>query len=279
MKKLFMTTLTIIACGAVYALPVGNPSDAGLLCDGLVCEGHCGDPSDPCLTWCDGFSVRFGFYGDYVFNRHMELENGPHSVIEHTKINTNAGFIAANFWDRFDIFATLGASNLFIDTNNQAFGLGGTGRFEIETETDFSWSIGARGIVWEFGCTTLGAEAQYFYTNPHITRLTQNATTSVYPGGGFNAKYYEWQVGLGISHRIYMLVPYAAIKASNSKLDFGNHVVTGFTPDATLHNLRSDKYLGYALGVSFVDCEKMSLTVEGRFADEKALYTNCQIRF
>lgn len=271
---------TVLTCGAAHALPVGNPSDASLLCEGLFLEGYCGDFCDPCVTWFDAFNMRFGFYGDYVFNRHLEIdEHVDDSDIEKTEIFTNAGFIAANFWNRFDLFTTLGATNIFIDTNNKAFALGGSGRFVIETETDFSWSVGVRATIWECGCTALGAEAQYFFTNPHITRVTDEAENSVYPAHNIHAKYTEWQIGVGISHRVNMFVPYAAVKWTCAKLDFGEAVLTIDGTDAELFNLDSDKFLGYCVGVSLLDCEKASLTVEGRWGDEKAIYTNGQIRF
>jgi major outer membrane protein len=286
MKKLSMTLLTILASGAIYALPVGNPSDASLLCDGLLWEGHCGDPCDPCLSWCDAFSARIGFYGDYVFNRHLEDNtNELHKNLEHTKIFTNAAFLAANFWDRFDVFTTLGATNIFIDTNATAFENTTNGaRFELETETRFSWSLGVRGTLWECGCTSLGAEAQYFFTRPDITRLTIGSLSSIYPDD-VDAKYWEWQIGLGISHRINIFVPYVAVKWSRAKLKFDNATFTfnsidGLVfGDTTLVDLENRKDWGYAVGVSLVDCEKASLTVEGRFSDEKALYVNGQIRF
>lgn len=270
----------MLASGAAYALPVGNPADASLLCDGLFLEGHCGDPCDPCLTWLDAFSVRIGFYGDYVFNRHMEVDDNARDCdVEHTKIITNAGFLAVNFWDRFDIFATLGATNIFVETNERAFGLPDSGRFEIKTDTHFSWSLGVRGTIWECGCTTLGAEAQYFYTRPDITRLTLEDSFSVYPNG-LRAKYREWQIGVGIAHRINMLVPYAAVKIGHSQFRLDEIPVVLPNEDlAILYDLESKKFWGYAIGVSFVDCEKASLTVEGRWANEKALYVNGQIRF
>jgi major outer membrane protein len=280
MKKSVLTVLVMLASGAAYALPVGNPADASLLCDGLFLEGHCGDPCDPCLTWLDAFSVRIGFYGDYVFNRHMEVDDNARDCdVEHTKIITNAGFLAVNFWDRFDIFATLGATNIFVETNERAFGLPDSGRFEIKTDTHFSWSLGVRGTIWECGCTTLGAEAQYFYTRPDITRLTLEDSFSVYPNG-LRAKYREWQIGVGIAHRINMLVPYAAVKIGHSQFRLDEIPVVLPNEDlAILYDLESKKFWGYAIGVSFVDCEKASLTVEGRWANEKALYVNGQIRF
>ena len=284
MKKLFMSMICLLACGAAFALPVGNPSDASLLCDGLIWEGHCGDPCDPCLTWCDSWAFRVGFYGDYVFNRHMEVDydglNDPD--VEHVEIYTNAGFIALNFYDRFDIFATLGATNLRIETNNSAFQAAGStvtinDRFVLETQTDFSWSLGLRATIWECGCTSLGAEAQYFYTNPDISYVDVAYTDGNYPDGMLDAKYREWQIGVGVSHRINMFVPYAAVKWGHAKLDLDDAVLTN--PTVTLHDLDTKKDWGYAIGVSLVDCEKASLTVEGRFASEKALHVNGQIRF
>lgn len=284
MKKLFTTLLTVLACGSAYALPVGNPSDASLLCDGLIWEGHCGDPCDPCLTWCDAFSLRVGFYGDYVFNRHLEIDrNEDDSDIEHAELYTNAGFVAANFWDRLDVFAAFGATNLLINTNASAFGGTNGSRIEIETESDFSWSVGARGTIWECGCTSLGIEGQYFFTRPDVKRVTIGSTTSVYPDHIINAKYREWQIGVGISHRINIFVPYVAVKWSRAQYSFDDarpdtSTGTPFT-NVELYDTHNKKDWGYAVGVSVVDCEKASLTVEGRFGDEKALYVNGQIRF
>ena len=283
MKKLFVTILTFLTCGAAYALPVGNPSDASLLCDGLLWKAHCGNPCDPYLTWCDALSLRAGFWGDYVFNRHLKIDHhDTDSDIEHTRIFTNAAFIAANVWDRFDIFTTLGATNLFLDSNAFSFGAftANGARIEIETETDFSWSLGARGTIWECGCTSLGAEAQYFSTRPNVRRVTAGAIASVYPDSIIDAKYHEWQVGVGLSHRINMFVPYVAVKWSHAKLRLDNAQpgIPGL-PDVTLYNLQNNKDWGYAVGVSLIDCDKASLTVEGRFGDEKAIHVNGQIRF
>ena len=280
MKKLFTTILSVLACSAAFALPVGNPADASLLCDGLIWEGHCGDPCDPCLTWCDSWAVRIGFYGDYVFNRHMEVDHNSRDQqpdIEHTEIYTNAGLIALNMWDRFDVFATLGATNFFVDTNALAFDGSNGYRYEIETETAFSWSSGARATIWECGCTSFGAEAQYFYTKPDVSRVTMGATSSAYVDNQIDAKYHEWQIGIGVAHRINFLVPYLAVKWSHAQMDFDDAIVA--TPSSRLWDLESKKYWGYAVGVSLIDCEKASLTVEGRFADEKAVHVNGQIRF
>lgn len=280
MKKLFTTLLTVLACGSVYALPVGNPSDASLLCDGLLFEGHCGDPCDPCLTLCDAFSLRVGFYGDYVFNRHLEIDrHSDGSDIESAEIYTNAALITANLWDRLDVFTTFGGTNLRLETNASSFNGPNGSRFVLETETNFSWSIGARGTIWECGCTSLGIEGQYLFTKPDVKRVTVGAVDSVYPDSTVSSKYREWQVGVGLSHRINIFVPYVAVKWSRARFTCDNAQPGAPIAAMTLFNTQNKKDWGYAVGVSIVDCEKASLTVEGRFGDEKAVHVNGQIRF
>jgi major outer membrane protein len=280
MKKLFVTILTILTCGTAYSLPVGNPADATMLLDGIIWEGLCPEICDPCITWCDAVSIRIGFYGDYVFNRHLEVDQSHFdAVIEDTEIFTNAGYIALNFYDRLDLFTTLGATNLYIETDASGFNASPGSRIVIESNTDFSWSLGIRGTIWECGCTMFGAEAQYFYTRPDLTRVTLADASSVYNDHILDAKYREWQFGIGVSHRIHIFVPYLAVKWSWEKLFFDSATfpLGGSVP--ILYNLRGQKCCGWALGVSVVDCEKLSLTVEGRFADEKALHVNGQLRF
>ena len=297
-----MTFLSVLSCGAAYALPVGNPSDASLLVDGLLWEGHCTEICNPCTSICDAISVRAGFYGDYVFNRHLEIDRsdvddnddtGP--SIEHTQLYTNAGLIAVNFYDRIDVFSTLGITNMYIDSNLFRF-VEGTAtataavngeRFTLQAGSDFSWSVGARGTLFETGCTSLGIEGQYFSWNPDIMRITVAENFSTYPDNSLGIHYEEWQFGVGVAHRIHIFVPYIAVKWANARVDFGNArlpipIGPGPTrPLAHIHlrDLQEHKSWGYAVGVSIIDCEKMSATVEGRFADEKAVHVNSQIRF
>jgi major outer membrane protein len=311
MKKLVMTMLTVLTCGAAFALPVGNPSEASLFNGGLFWGdngGGCCDPCNPCGGWFDNLGFRVGFYGDYVFNRHMRLRRRGaegttttrvRNELEKTQLFTNAGYLAFNICNRFDIFATLGNTQLYLEGNVTSFApfadVGVTvpvttpgARVVVETNDEFSWSVGARGTLWECGCTALGIEGQYFKTRPRLKRLTIAADASLYPTVTtpvLRADYSEWQVGLGLSHRINILVPYVAVKWSGSKLRWRNNPAIGVTltddtdTTITLNDLRNRKHWGYAVGVSILACDRAALTVEGRFADEKALYVNGQVRF
>ncbi|MBX6687202.1 porin [Chlamydia gallinacea] len=180
---------------------------------------------------------------------------------------TNAAYLALNIWDRFDVFCTLGASSGYFKAGSDAFsvvglfGLSNTqvspsdipnvfltqGVVELYTDTSFSWSIGARGALWECGCATLGAEFQYAQSKPKVETLNVLCTPAQFtvhkPRGYKNQafplpenagtdaatdtksatiQYHEWQAGLALSYRLNMLVPYLGVKWSRASFDADN---------------------------------------------------------
>ena len=303
-----MTMLAVLSCGAVWALPVANPAAASLLCDGIFWEGHCGDMCDPCLTWCDAFSMRLGFWGDYQFNRYLETDDAfEHRDIDVSRVISNAAYFVGNFWDRFDIFGTLGTTRLDLwgdmnvwTTINPGVGTtlsvvqAGQALFHLSTTTEFMWSVGLRGTLWECGCTSVGAEFQYMQTRPHLRFIDEynndgtvsNQYRQAFANSSYSVNYHDWQIGLGVSHRINMLVPYAAVRWSGAQFQLGDANVFGSAStgqsipnSCKLVNLRAVKSWGYAVGVSLVDCEKMALTVEGGFASSLEASVIGEIRF
>jgi len=274
MKKLAATLLTFLISGSAFALPIGNPWEASIMCDGICWEGNCGDYCDPCLSLCDAWSFRFGFYGDYVFNHDMNCdtcEGKP--TIHDVEFYTNAGYLAFNLWDRVDLFATLGATRIYIETNLGFIRPGDNARDFLETDTSFSWSVGGRGTIWECGCLGVGIEGQYFRSKPDINFVREENNSSVYMNGE-KLKYHEWQVGLGAAYRINIaycstaLIPYIGIKWNRAWLE-----------DIDQDDFKSNRYFGYAIGATLLGCNKGSITVEGRFLNEKAVYVNGQVRF
>lgn len=272
---------------------------------------------------------------------------------------TNAAFLALNIWDRFDIFCTLGAANGYFKAGSAAFNLVGLigvagsdlnnqlpnvaitqGVVEFYTDTTFSWSVGARGALWECGCATLGAEFQYAQSNPKIEML--NVTSSPaqfvihkprgYKGTSSNfplpltagtdtatdtksatLKYHEWQVGLALSYRLNMLVPYIGVNWSRATYDAdtiriaqpklatavldlttwnptllgkatsvdGTNIYSDFLQIASvqINKMKSRKACGVAVGATLIDADKWSITGEARLINERAAHMNAQFRF
>src|SRR4051794_17567708 len=114
MKKLTFAFALLLNTSFCMALPVGNPSEAAMLCTGIFCRGK--RPSCPTLHIWDDFSYRAGFYGDYIFNRlvhNFDRDNSSNSQrLKNCRIFTNAAYLDLNVWTGFDIFGTVGATSV-----------------------------------------------------------------------------------------------------------------------------------------------------------------------
>lgn len=288
--KISFAAILLMTEGLLQALPVGNPSEPSLFLEGVFWESCRWDVCDPCFIWCDAWSLRFGFAGDYVFNRYMEVKNsGVEKDIQRTQLNTNSAYLVLNFCDRVDLFGKIGETNIHIVSNATAWGAGSSLKSELGFESFLSWSGGARLMIWECGGFALGIEGEYFQTAPDVEYFVNYSDGAfTYFNDETDAFYSEWQIGGGVSYRIatscptMAFVPYAAIQWSSSKLEFHDFSFLIEEPTAQtlfLRNLQSRKFLGYAVGMSATLCDRIGVTVEGRFADEKALYINGEARF
>ncbi|MFC2049138.1 hypothetical protein ACFLR2_00480 [Chlamydiota bacterium] len=290
MKKLWISLITLTASASLYALPVGNPWEASLHKDGIFLEGDCPSYWDNCSRWCEAWSFRLGFYGDFVVDRHMQINTRESNAHLHdTAINTEAAYLVVNAWNRIDFFSTLGCTSIRFEAPQITFGnpIFPNNYTVVETDKDFSWSLGVRATLWECGCFAVGGEAQYLYSRPHIN-FAHNAGLQnlFYEPNNVFIKYREWQVGLGAAYRINIiceataLIPYFAIRAGRATMTMDTiSIPTANGGRDTFFNMECDDDWGYAVGVTLLGCSKISVTAEARFVTEKAFYINSQFRF
>ncbi len=207
---------------------------------------------------------------DGTFNATSVPNKALHKNMTQSELYTNAGYLALNIWDRFDVFCTLGTTNAYIKGSSNAFNLigligknaaidaddlpnanVGNAFIELYTDAEFSWSVGARGVLWECGCATLGAEFQYAQAKPEISQINvvsnvaqfsiahpkgfvgEDAKLPLHKSGSVpmfsadmtkaksvSANHSEWQVGLALAYRLNFISPYVGIKWSRAKIDF-----------------------------------------------------------
>lgn len=276
MKKILTLFIVLTGLQNAVALPIGNPSEVTLF--------RCALPfKERCLCFLDQFRFSVGYYGDFVFNRH--LETVTERQIDYSTLTTNAAYLALNFRNLFEIFSTLGATKIKFNTSFSPFNAEGDNprpRFDFESTTAFSWSLGGRGTLYEYRHFALGIEGQYFSTETQGKVLFLRTNVNDYPSESSTRRYSEWQVGTGISWRYNpYFVPYAAIKYSRAFWDFDNQLFSITGTQAVIPSIRSAKNWGYAVGLTFApfNCHDLALTVEGRFADEAALYVNAFLHF
>jgi hypothetical protein len=280
MKKIVLLIAFLIGVESINALPVGNPSDASLFYE-IPCDSCSELPCNQTLFPWEYIRLGVGYYGDFVFNRHLETVTGRQ--IDYTQIATNAGYLSLSFWEAFDIFATIGTTKFKFNTSLGPFNASNTSpRFDFESSTSISWSIGAHGTLLEYCGAVLGVEAQYFTCHPSAKVLFIRANVDDYPDENSRYRYTELQIGGGISYRYNpYFIPYVAVKCSRALWEFNDQSFLVTDTLATIPNLKNAKHWGYAVGLTLspFQCEQLAVTIEGRFSDEKAVYINGQILF
>jgi major outer membrane protein len=280
-KRSLLTSL-MLAPLTLLALPLGNPCDASLYKEGIFFHPSC---TAPFAHWYDSSTIRIGFYGDFVFNRHMEIDtNESNATLRKTEIFTQAGYLAINIWQKFDLFGTLGVSSINFTSPDRSFlNPDENDEMELVTESDFSWSIGTRATLWQWGCLGFGGEIQYFRFHPHINYVHSVSSEPLYLENS-TLSYQEWQIGFGAAYRINILgektalVPYGGIRYGRALINT-HRLVVGSPANATFFNQKSQRAWGFALGTTLLGCNKISVTAEGRFASENAFFVLAQLRF
>ncbi|MCP5469233.1 MAG: hypothetical protein H7A36_01850 [Chlamydiales bacterium] len=286
MKKLYFLSILLAAPFAAFALPVNNPEIATLACDGVFfSSSRCATP----IVRCDVFSVRLGYYGDFIFNNYTQVDqSGRKGSIQRTQLYTNAGEIDFNLWNRFEVFAVLGVADAKVSAPISNFSVGGApvnSLLSIETTSDFAWSIGGRGTLFQCGRLGFGVEGQYFATNPEINCVRDHFNSISTYINDQELHYQSWQVGLGVTYEViingcFSFLPYGALAWAGTNIDMGNRQVllSGQNVTAELFNLKKERPFGYALGATLLGGERVLITAEGRFAYEKALFLSVQMR-
>lgn len=300
MKKWISTLLFLLAKATIYSLPIGNPTDALLYSEGIwrTCTpcyyeegGLVGASTQGCFRWTDICALRFGYYGDFVFNRNMRIDGkglDQAHIIRSTEINTNAAVLTLNLWQAIDLYGTVGVSDFRIETNEKSWILIGQTNGVMTTDSHLSWSVGGRGVLWSWRCFNLGFEGQYFQSKPLFRRYISEFLGFITQFNKNNqVTYHEWQVGGTLSYILQTpcphvtLVPYIGGKYARSLLVTHNFTFqeTGNPVTFTIFNLRSHKRGGFAVGSSLIVRDRVGVTVEGRFGDEKAIFVNGQVSF
>lgn len=264
------------------ALPVGNPASPALYQPDLVCN-------DPCnlFTWRENFSLRIGWYGDYVYNRNLYVQDGVpvgKNIKDYTSSIT-AGTFTINIANYIQIVSILGTNTSRMFLNGGAFSNSLT-MLDMIFDTAFTWGVAAQGILWNKDHLFLGVGMQYQEHRPRLKKVMRHDTADIMHFVSNNpSTYTDWQVSLSVAYTIEnmfcVLSPYIGVKASGGNFHFGNFEFTfqGTQNVYILKTLEPRKLWGYATGVEIVVDKRVGVGVEARFADEKALSIDGTIRF
>lgn len=220
-------------------------------------------------------SIRTGYEGDFILNARME-KNG-FGRVDSFKYDSNSGVAVLNLMKRLDIFGIFGAghvkANWRIEPEANSFS-----RIEIETKNSFAWSIKAKAILFEWGNTSLGFGGRYGSCRPALSWMTKNG--ELLDSSGASLHFKEWQVDLGVAHKIDFFTPYVSAKYSRATAFLftqqSEAVSDSGLPSLKMHNRQR---FGAVIGCDLSNGKIFRLNLEARLFDEEALSASAEFRF
>lgn len=257
MRKTLFLILSLFYCTYNWSAPMGDPSKPKMVQQGLLIPEN---------SWI----YLFGEYeGNFVGDRRLKQRSNNMRRIDNFSLDTNSGKAAVDLLNRCELFGILGQSRICANWRTQNI-LGDLSEIEMETKYDFSWAAGAKVILLEWGNTQLTSGGRYFYTKPRMLWLTKNGVS--YSVDDARMKFVEWQVDLGVSHKIDIFTPYIGIKYSQSHSTLATISSTTISDNDT-NNLRmkSRNHLGIVLGYGSTTGKWYVVDVEVRLIDEAAV--------
>jgi len=254
----------MISFSTLVASPSGNPAFPGILQKGFLIPREY------------SVNVRGGYEGDFVFDGNMkQVEEGSGGVDEYAVV-ANAGTLTLNFVDRLDLYTALGSSRFcmqwrFTDPSNAIRNL------RAETENDFLWALGARGILWHSKNWKLGVNGRYSKTTNQLQWLTVDGVNAPTNGGCFSQS--AWNANLGISYTIDFLSPYFAVNFEHVRSKISSQKVSIADAGSRDNHFQNKIPVGINLGCTMSTGSYFMLNVEARLINEEAVTVSGDIRF
>ncbi len=238
-----------------------------------------GNPSDPCLYlngFISSYKKNYSFRASYLYNntykgrfedKFQRLQSTPSDI----QYILKASVLTINFYNRFDLYAILGTTNLQIDQM-------------IYTDRRFAWGAGLKSILFKIRCIDLSFDGKYFETTqkPQYFILEKK----VYPlETSFDQKLDEYQASLSLSYKSSLLIPYIGATYLYSTITANPKagllkLPTGETLSFDLSDSITKKRWGMVIGISIINRKNQAnLNIETRIFDQNAFAFLATLRF
>lgn len=261
MKKVLIFFFISIVC-KIFSSTAGNPLNPEIIEEGFFIS-----PS----SWVN---LRLGYEGIFVSDARMD-KTSEKGKIDNFKSDINSGTITLNLKNRIDLFSVLGASRIRSDWR---FDNSGTiSRIELETNYKFYWAAGGKIILFQWGNTAFSLGGRYSSTDPSLSFITENGRPQI--TGNSKIKYRDWQIDLGIAHKIDIFIPYVGAMYLNSKAKIFEAPFIISNDSFNWIEMKNRDRFGVYVGCSLSNCKYFLLTIEARFIDEEAISVVGEIKF
>ncbi len=243
----------IFFCSKLFPAFVGNPYSPALIQHGLFSS------QSALVNFSSGY-----LYSEAWDKNIVPKDTPPDATLEKVadfEMKSSFATLALNILRRLELYSYLGVSKENIDWKAKIPFTSS----EIKTKNHFSYSVGAKAIMLQFGGTVFSLDFQYFIL-PSSNKLIPKIV-SIYmpiPEGNQYLKMKEWQISGGIAVKLGPFTPYGGAKYSHLRLQVKS---TEGIPNLFFKNRKN---WGLFAGASLNFGPLLVATFEMRFVDEKA---------
>ncbi len=219
---------------------------------------YVGNLADPALMSTGFFSTHYSFFKftsgyiyDYTQNCRFVADD---ESIRKFGLHSQLASFSMIFVGRLQLFGTAGGSKELIE-EKPLYDI----VLDVHTDYHFSWSAGAKVILFQWGQTFLSGDFTYFAIPSSHKSYFKFLNRANVPLNDEREKLSlkEWQGSLGLSSRFYFLTPYVGGTFLNAKLH----------ADVNYHNQVD---WGYFYGLTLSLTGRFHLNFERRMRDEFA---------
>ena len=145
---------------------------------------------------------------------------------------------------------------------------------KFPSDGECAWGLGSK-LTYKLEACEVGVEAQYFSINGLST------SENFDPGDNLDEEWKEWQVSLFVAKDLefanFSLMPYLGVRYSDLQADMEFYDAGLATTEN--YDVTADKNIGVFVGADIEITKNISVNVEGRFIDEKAVTAGLSYRF
>lgn len=234
---------------------------------------YVGNPAAPSIMNTGFFSYHnplikgtTGYIADYTSNKRYEAHQknsdfDPNDAFRKFAIHSQLASLSVIFLERLEVFGTVGGSKERTKAHDQST-LAILSDFSGTYQ--FSWSLGSKVVLIQWGQTYLGIDFTYFSIpeSPKSFFKFFNRLNLPLDLDKQKTSLTEWQGSLGLSSRFFFVTPYAGATYLQSKL----HVESG--PETGSIDYRNKYKIGYFYGLTLSLTGRFHLNFERRIRDE-----------
>ncbi len=246
--RFFLLLFPILLFGSY----TGNPASPAILSKGIF-----GMPN-PLI------SLNTGYVFDFVEKRKIEPSRKPSELnlekVTDFQIEAHMGYACLTLLRRMELYTFLGVTQETMQWK-PIF----PSESKLKTKYHFTYAVGSKFILLDFGATVLGIDMQYF-TLPSSKKVQQRLQ-NIYQLLSLNEQYLkwkEWHFSLGLSTRLGPFSPYIGTKYSNGVLKVKT------TDSLPPLRFTTSTNWGFFAGLSLNLSNSLYINAEARFSDEEA---------